>query len=390
MATIRKRRLPSGVTSWQVDYRDQAGARRHKQFPTRRQADAWLVQARAQVAAGTHVPDSSSATVGEACDLWIAAGELDALEESTLEQRRVHIRLHIKPAIGAIKLSRLTTPRVEQFRDDLVRKNSRANARAILTSLKGALKEARRRGLMGVNPAEDTSVKMSVRDQEDVVIPTRDHIRTIIEKVSPRWRALVLTALFTGLRCSELRGLFWKHVDLRGGVVKVRQRADFRNKIGPPKTKAGRRSVPLAPMVLNALKEWKLAGSGRAKPKTAEAAAEAPRLDLVFPSRRGAIVSNSSIHKECWRPLQLANGMADPESVSESNPTGVPLYTFHALRHAAASLFIEQGWTPKRVQTVMGHSSIQVTYDTYGHLWPSEDDDQKAVAEIEARVMTKK
>jgi integrase len=61
--------------------------------------------------------------------------------------------------------------------------------------------------------------------------------------------------------------------------------------------------------------------------------------------------------------------------------------TFHSLRHAAASLFIEQGWTPKKVQTVMGHSSIQVTFDTYGKLFPSPDDDLKAMAQVEARLL---
>lgn len=62
-------------------------------------------------------------------------------------------------------------------------------------------------------------------------------------------------------------------------------------------------------------------------------------------------------------------------------------YTFHALRHTAASLFIEQGWSPKKVQTVMGHSSITVTYDIYGHLFPSPDEDAEAMAQIQARLL---
>jgi integrase len=60
---------------------------------------------------------------------------------------------------------------------------------------------------------------------------------------------------------------------------------------------------------------------------------------------------------------------------------------FHALRHAAASLFIEQGWTPKKVQSLMGHSSIQVTFDIYGHLYSDPEDDAKAMAQIEARLL---
>ena len=64
-----------------------------------------------------------------------------------------------------------------------------------------------------------------------------------------------------------------------------------------------------------------------------------------------------------------------------------PRHTFHALRHVAASLFIEQGWTPKKVQTVMGHASIQVTFDTYGHLWKNTEGDLEAMAQIEARLL---
>lgn len=61
--------------------------------------------------------------------------------------------------------------------------------------------------------------------------------------------------------------------------------------------------------------------------------------------------------------------------------------TFHALRDAAASIFIEQGWTPKKVQVVIWHASIQVTFDTYGHLWKNSEDDAQAMAQIEARLL---
>jgi integrase len=109
-------------------------------------------------------------------------------------------------------------------------------------------------------------------------------------------------------------------------------------------------------------------------------------------------VTNGTIHRCCWGPLQGACGMVDrhpkldtagePVCDKEGKPIVIetPIYTFHALRHAAASLFIEQGWSPKKVQTVMGHSTIQMTFDTYGHLWPSPDDDKAALAQIEARL----
>jgi len=131
----------------------------------------------------------------------------------------------------------------------------------------------------------------------------------------------------------------------------------------------------VAPMVLNTLRTWKLACP--AKP-----------LNLVFPTENGTIHSNSNIHRHCWEPLQRKAGLthvigqdADGAEIRETR------YRFHDLRHVAASLFIEQGWSPKRVQTVIGHSSIQVTFDTYGHLWKTTEDDLRAMAQIEARLL---
>src|SRR5207302_7675247 len=108
--------------------------------------------------------------------------------------------------------------------------------------------------------------------------------------------------------------------------------------IGSPKTHAAKRDVPLAPMVVNALREWKLA---------------CPKgdLDLVFPNRRGGVLALVDIHRRGLRPTAAA--------------AGIRAYGMHSLRHFAASLFIEQGFNPKRVQALLGHSSIQLTLYTY-------------------------
>jgi integrase len=80
-----------------------------------------------------------------------------------------------------------------------------------------------------------------------------------------------------------------------------------------------------------------------------------------------------------WTPLQIKCGLTDE--------SGGAKYSFHMLRHAAASLFIAYlGWTPKRVQTVMGHSSITMTYDLYGHMFENKDSDREAMQKIEAAI----
>lgn len=392
MASVRKRILKSGEIRWMFDYKDMGGKRHEKMFPTKRDAEAYATKARSEVVQGTHTPDSTAKTVGEAGDLWVQRAVSDGLEASTIKQYKEHLRLHIKPLIGAVKLSRLYTPAVEAFKDDLLKTRSRALSRAVLTSLKGIIKDARRRGLIATNPTE--GVKIDVRrseildpeDDVDDAMPTKDHIRAILKAatalpftrvqttrtgeskvVASPWRALVVTATLTGMRASELRGLVWKNVDLKAGIIRVRQRADRYGVIGPVKSEAGRRDISLTPMVLSTLREWKLAC-----PPT--------ELDLVFPSESGAVLWHTNILRQGVAPIYKAAELVDKE--------GTPLYGFHSLRHAAASLFIDAGFgRSKRLTTVMGHSSIQVTFDIYGHLLDTDEDGAAAMAALESNLL---
>src|SRR5262249_11203388 len=162
-----------------------------------------------------------------------------------------------------LKLASLTTPRVNTFRDDLLASMSRAMARKVLSSLKSLLRDAQRRGNVAQNVAlsvkkidADKRGKRKLKIGED--IPSSDEIKAIIAAMPDRWRPVLLTAIFAGLRSSELRGLRWQDVDLKGGgELHVRQRADRYNAIGKPKSKAGHRTVPLGPLVRNVLREWK-------------------------------------------------------------------------------------------------------------------------------------
>jgi integrase len=88
-------------------------------------------------------------------------------------------------------------------------------------------------------------------------------------------------------------------------------------------------------------------------------------------------------------PVRQAGLTVDDE---RKGPDGKPIrrvkYGMHALRRAAASLFIEQGFMPKRLQAIMGHSTIQLTFDCYGHLFPSPEADREAMAALQARLLT--
>ena len=176
---------------------------------------------------------------------------------------------------------------------------------------------------------------------------------------------LIVTAIFTGLRASELRGLKWSDVDLDADELNG---AAARRPMGldcSPKSDAGKRTVPLAPMVVSALQEWRLA------------CPKGP-LDLVFPNGKGRPEQITSIRYRGLGPLQQAAGVSDDSK---------PKYGMHSFRHAAASLFIEQAFSPKRGQALMGHSTLQMTFYTYGHLFPAADDDRVAMRQLQARLV---
>jgi integrase len=380
MASVRKRAWKTdGVvkTSWVADYFDQAGKRRLKTFATRKAADGWLVNARHEVSQGTHTPASTSITVGEAGDLWLIQSENDGLERSTLMQYRQHVEYHIKPLIGAVKLAELSPATIQAFRNDLLHGGrSRVMAKKVVGSLGAVLANAMTAGKVARNVVREQTRETRRQNRLDrrhdkrlqvgVDVPTKDEIRAMLAHAEGRWRPLMVTAVFTGLRASELRGLQWGDVDLDTGELTVRQRADRWGSIGSPKSDAGKRTVPLAPMVANALREWRLScppGSG----------------DLVFPNTKGRVDSLPNMHRRGLGAVQAAAGITDDPQH--------PKYGLHSLRHAAASLFIEQGFSPKRVQALMGHSTIQVTFDTYGHLFPAADDDRVAMGQLQARLV---
>ena len=375
--SVRKR---SWITSkgvereaWIVDYVDQGGERRLKTFSTKKDAEAWRVTALHQVQQGIHTPASISKTVEEAWGLWLADCEANNLEFGTIRQRRQHLKHHVLPFVGHFRLADLTTPMVYDFDSKLRdRKRSIAMRRKVLTSLKTMLVFAQGRGLVAQNVALSVRIKTDTREtargplRAGVDFPTMAELNTLIENSTGRRRPFIVAAIFTGMRLSELRGLSWKDVDLDAGQIHVRQRADAWGKIGPTKSKAGKRDIPLAPLVVNTLKQWRIecpAGS----------------LNLVFPNTLGKIEAMTAIHSLCWVPLQTKCGL--------TTDAGEPRYNFHMLRHAAASLFIKYlGWSPKRLQTVMGHASINMTFDRYGHLFEDVEADRADMARIEAAV----
>jgi integrase len=391
VATVRKRKLPSGLIRWQASYVDGAGKRRAKLFDRKSAGEAWLVETRHDLARGLHTPGSVSPTVKDAAALWIKRCNEKRLEQSTICAYEEHVDLHIVPFIGAKKLAELTMPAVNAFAD-LLRESGRSAdmMKRVVRSLGAIFREARRRGLSALAPTEGLELDLPERDDPRPVIPSKPELQAIIAGATAQksriWRALVLVAVFCGLRASELRGLRWIDVDFEARQINVNQRADVYHKIGKLKSKSAYRSIPCPSLVLNALREWKL---------------QCPKgdLGLVFPNGSGKVEALSNIMQRGFNPIQIAAGVIDLRPAVDGvgkpiiNNAGdavmreVGKYGMHALRHACASLWIEAGKNPKAIQTLMGHSTIQMTYDVYGHLFADAAADQKAAEDIQVRLL---
>jgi integrase len=197
----------------------------------------------------------------------------------------------------------------------------------------------------------------SSRIKAKVQVPAKEDIRRLVGKASGALRPLLVVAALCGLRASETRGLRWSDVDYKAALIHIRQRADAFNEFGEPKSEAGHRSVPMGPYVVSTLKHWQLA----CPPST---------FGLAFPTARGTVQSQTNILKRHFKPLCCKLGLN---------------LRWHDLRHFAVSLWIEQGFSFKEVMSFAGHSSVQMTMDRYGHLFPSPDH-QRGMADVEKRL----
>jgi len=166
----------------------------------------------------------------------------------------------------------------------------------------------------------------------------------------------------TGLRQGELRALSWRCVNFKRQLVRVERAAAALGAISSPKSARSRREVELPPELGRILKEWKLV-----VPRSALV------RDLVFPRVDGGVLDKGNLFHRGWVPLRQAAGLPD--------------LRFHALRHYYASSMIADGASAREVMEAMGHSSVQITFDVYGHLFPEDRQSRSARAARLARAL---
>ncbi len=391
MANIRtkigKNRYGATVKKFELTYADKSGRRYSRTFNSKRDADAARIRIETEIYERRHVTRKNSRTVLQGLRAWLDYMEglekAHKRERTTIDKYRSHLKRYIAPSeIANVSLAELQPADVQSFVEFLEKTLKTAYARKIYHTLTMGLKYCRKHQWLMTIPTE--YIRIEARDREQsgkIKIPTKKELKALIEAADKDITgfdgALVRVAAFCGLRPSELRGLSRSLVRFttEPPTLEVEQRADIFGKLGNPKSRAGYRKIPFGPDTALALKKVMLS----CKPG---------RHNLVFTNSEGNVLNyHNFVHRQ-WPRLMKRAGLATEEIVTYSDPTAKykvvrPFFSFYALRHVAASLWIEMGIAPKRIQELMGHSSLKMTMDTYGHLWANPEADKKIAIEIE-------
>lgn len=349
MACISKRR-----GRFVLDFYDQTGRRRRKTLPkgtTKKEANEILGHAERDVRNRSYTPINQMPMFTDLADIWLAAKEPN-IRHSTYNQYLGHLNNHLKPFFGAPKIAHINFEAVEKFKTySLTKDVTVPTLKKILINLGAILTYAVRLRYIEYNPVRDVEKPKgkSLHSEKQGMNTLKPYeIRELLKATEgDQDRVLFLTAVLTGIRQGELFGLKWDDIDWFNNQFSVRRTYNH-GRFYEPKSRASFRRIDLAPELVHELKKWKLAC-----PKS--------KLDLVFPTLSGT-------------PQQAAN-MFYRHFLPALRRAKLRRIRFHDLRHTYASLLIAQGEHPKYIQTQMGHSSINVTMDTYGHMMETVNQD---------------
>lgn len=265
------------------------------------------------------------------------------------------MRTRLIPQLGRLRLDQVSPTHLAAAYDRLLGQG--LSAKSVLNThrlLHRVLGDAVRWGMLVRNPCDLGDPPRATRPAVST-LDAGEVARLLEASATDDLGSLITVAVLTGLRLGELVGLTWDEVDLERGelsVVRSLQRVRGRGLVVvPPKTASSKRLVPLAPQAVAALREQRrrqLASRLKAGPAWAGG-------NWVFTTALGLPYDPGDVTRRFQRLLERA---------------GLPRVRFHDLRHTAASLLLAEGVHPKVVASLLGHSTVQVTLDTYSHVMP--------------------
>lgn len=351
MASVSKRRRkqPNGSyrdVGWQVRFVDPDGAERRRSFDKKRDADRFAAEVETQKARGAYVDAAAGKlTFREVAEEWRLA---QPHRETTAEQCESRLRLHVYPAIGDRPIGHIRRTELQALVKDRAQHMAPASLEVVVSYVTSVFNAAVLDRRIAVSPAVALPLPR-VAPKEPVVPFTDDEVAGLVAALPGRWQLAAQLGEGAGLRIGEVLGLTVDRVEFLRRDIRVDRQMVTVPKVGPrlraPKTPASTRTIPI-PADLVALVSAHVA------------AYECPD-GLLFSFNGGAV--NKTRWSEVWTAAVAAAGL----------PKGT---RFHRMRHTYASALIAGGCSVKVVQARLGHKSAQETLDTYGHMFPDDED----------------
>jgi integrase len=358
-------RCKAGYEAWVFSPRD--GKKVRKTFRREAEAKSWRADAKRSIDRGT-LRAPKAITVREAWEAWFAgakAGTIrnrsdDPFKPSALRAYRGAMDNRVLPAFGTIRLGNLSRPDIQAFADELVAEGLSASyIQTTLLPLRAIFRRAISRGDLAINPCAGLELP-AVRGRRER-FASAEEADELIAALPREDQAIWATAMYAGLRLGELRALRVEDVDLDGGVIRVERGWDPVEGEIKLKSHAGRRKVPLIPL----LRSFLAAHLNR----TARTGA-----DLIFGRTAGGPFTANRLQFRADDAWERANDREHERArTAGDQPRLLRRITPHACPHTFASLMIAAGVNAKALSTFMGHANISITLDRYGHLMPGSE-----------------
>lgn len=374
-------KTPSG--KWQANWREPSGQQRSKTLPTKKEANTFLAQVETSKARGGYVsPVGGKTRFSEHARAWMASWNY---ERTTVARDASIMRTHVLAKWGDWQLAKIDALSVQTWLTELRESLSRATVAECRRLTSGVLRSAVRNRLIAFNPCEDVTVPgRRVTDKDEQVITRRELRTQLLPAVPERYRALVATAGGTGMRWGELVGLCTDALDLDAGTVRVIRtvvEVAGHTSFKPfPKSRAGRRTVPLPSWVVTALREHL-------------AAYPAEDGGLIFSNEAGGALRRTLFRSRIWRPALVRAGLlgevrrdgerfeaiwtdesgnkhaeqfrTEAQAVTQVTRNQTGGFRFHDLRHSYGTWLADDGIPVNKVQKVMGHENVTTTLQLY-------------------------
>jgi len=353
MGVIVKQKIPGPGNPWWIFIHWQ-GKRKSIKIGDKTAAENLASKIRERLKSGElQIEHSQSVLFGEYTEKWLTIYAETNLKHSTVKGYRSVIKTHLA-CFNDLPLKQITRALIKDLLYSKLKAGlSPARVTRIKALISSILNHALEDGLITTNPAIRLGRLIKTKDRKADIIPlTRDEAKTLLDTIQehyPRYYPLFLCALRTGLRLGELLALEWGDIDFNGGFIEIR-RAYVEGRITTPKSGKIRR-VDMSKQLAETIRILK---TERKKEALAKGWDGIP--PLVFTNEAGRVIDHGNLRRRVfWKALEKA---------------GLRRIRLHDLRHTFASLLIQQGESLAYVRDQLGHHSIQVTVDTYGHLVP--------------------